>query len=290
MENSIKETVQRVFSMCVGRDMASYSEEGAINALKTEGELAVSGNDPIDLIIKYKPNLSEDTSYLYTLCEDLEDEGYEVICFLQDYIKRIRSAEGSFGGDLRLQLGAIINEFKVFATLKNIPVITASQLNRTATAAIDEAKIKNKADLVRLIGRSNVGESNLILENSDWIALIAPEFDKDGNKYLGIQRVKSRYYIPGDFFCAYLPYIKDTIKFVEDLYSPVPVHKVTMREEVQLNGVNSGQGIVNEIKDFTEFNDIKLPSSENNMFANASFVAHDIKPRQRKIMCTKVSR
>ena len=63
-----------------------------------------------------------------------------------------------------------------------------------------------------------------------------------------------------------------------------------MREEVQLNGVNSGQGIVNEIKDFTEFNDIKLPSSENNMFANASFVAHDIKPRQRKIMCTKVSR
>ena len=93
MENSIKETVQRVFSMCVGRDMASYSEEGAINALKTEGELAVSGNDPIDLIIKYKPNLSEDTSYLYTLCEDLEDEGYEVICFLQDYIKRIRSAE-----------------------------------------------------------------------------------------------------------------------------------------------------------------------------------------------------
>ena len=304
MENSIKETVQRVFSMCVGKDMASFTEEGAIDALRTEGNLTVSGNDPIDLIIKYKPNLSEDTSYLYTLCEDLEDEGYETICFLQDYIKRIRSVEGSFGGDLRLQLGAVINEFKVFATLKNIPVITASQLNRTATAAIDEAKIKNKADLVRLIGRSNVGESNLILENSDWIALIAPEFDKEGNKYLGIQRVKSRYYIPGDFFCAYLPYIKDTIKFVEDFYSPVPVHKVTMKDEVQLNnGVNSGQGIVNEISEFTEFNDIKLPSSENNMFANANFVALDINraryyymnsaymtPRNNVEMCTIVSK
>lgn len=274
MENSIKETVQRIFSMCVGRDMLDYTEDEIMDILKTQGNLMVSGNDPIDLIVKFRPNLSEDTSYLYTFCEDLEDEGYEVICFIQDYIKRIRSVDGSFSGDLRQQLGAIINEFKVFATLKNIPVITASQLNRVATSAIDEARIKNKADLVRLIGRSNVGESNLIIENSDWIALIAPEYDKDGNKYLGIQRVKSRYYIPGDFFCAYIPYIKDTIKFVEDFYSPVPVHKVTMREEVALNtGINSAQGMINEIKDFS---DIKLPNDADNMFANANFAAKNM--------------
>ena len=294
MENSIKETVQRIFSMCVGNDMLEYNEDQIMDILKTQGNLAVSGNDPIDLIVKFRPNLSEDTSYLYTFCEDLEDEGYEVICFIQDYIKRIRSVEGSFGGDNRQQLGAIINEFKVFATLKNIPLITASQLNRVATSAIDEARIKNKADLVRLIGRSNVGESNLIIENSDWIALIAPEYDKDGNKYLGIQRVKSRYYIPGDFFCAYLPYIKNTIKFVEDFYSPVPVHKVTMREEVALNtGVNSAQGIVNKIQDFS---DIKLPNDADNMFANANFVAKNMTassyyPRctTNKIMCRIVS-
>lgn len=278
MENSIKETIQRIFSMCVGKDMLNYSEQEVMNILKTQGNLTVSGSDPIDLIVKFRPHLSEDTSYLYTLCEDLEDEGYEVICLIQDYIKRIRSVDGSFGGDLRLQLGAVINEFKVFATLKNIPVITASQLNRAATSAIDEARIKNKADLVRLIGRSNVGESNLIIENSDWIALIAPEYDKDGNKYLGIQRVKSRYHIPGDFYYAYIPYIKDTIKFVEDLYSPIPVHKTTMKDEISLNtGINSGQGVVNEIRDFTEFNDIKLPSDNSgNIFANASFVSMDL--------------
>lgn len=274
MENSIKETIQRIFSMCVGNDMLNYTEKEFMDVLKTQGNLNISGNDPIDLIVKFRPNLSEDTSYLYTLCEDLEDEGYEVICFIQDYIKRIRSVDGSFGGDLRQQLGAIINEFKVFATLKNIPVITASQLNRTATSAIDEARIKNKADLVRLIGRSNVGESNLIIENSDWMCLIAPEYDKDGNKYLGIQRVKSRYYIPGDFYYAYIPYIKDTIKFVEDFYSPVPVHKVTMRDEVALNtGINSGQGMVNEIKDFS---DIILPNDADNMFANANFAAKNM--------------
>ena len=295
MENSIKETVQRIFSMCVGKDMLNYSEEEAMDILRTEGNLSVSGNDPIDLIVKFRPNLSEDTSYLYTLCEDLEDEGYEVICMIQDYIKRIRSVDGSFGGDLRLQLGAVINEFKTFATLKNIPVITASQLNRTATSAIDEARIKNKADLVRLIGRSNVGESNLIIENSDWIALIAPEYDKDGNKYLGIQRVKSRYYIPDDFICAYIPYIKNTIKFIEDFYSPKPVHKVTMKDEIQLNnGINSGQGMVNEIREFTDIDGIILPSNENNMFANANFqvfyTLHPLDIQTKKEMCKIVSR
>lgn len=290
MENSIKETIQRIFSMCVGKDMLEYSEQEIMDILKVQGNLTISNNDPIDLIVKFRPNLSEDTSYLYTFCEDLEDEGYEVICLIQDYIKRIRSVDGSFGGDLRQQLGAIINEFKVFATLKNIPVITASQLNRVATSAIDEARIKNKADLVRLIGRSNVGESNLIIENSDWIALITPEYDKDGNKYLGIQRVKSRYFIPGDFFCAYIPYIKGTIKFVEDFYSPVPVHKITMRDEVVLNtGINKSSGIINEIKDYT---DIRLPTDDtDNMFANASFAANDIynKKHGKRIMCTIIS-
>lgn len=275
MENSIKETVQRIFSMCVGKDMLNYTKDEILDILKNQGNLRISSDDPIDLIVKFKPNLSVDTSYMYTMVEDLEDEGYEVICVLQDYLKRIRSVEGSFGGDLRLQLGAVVNEFKVFATLKNIPVITASQLNRVATSAIDEARIKNKADLVRLIGRANVGESNLILENSDWIGLLAPEYDREGNRLLGMQRVKSRYYIPGDFFCAFMPYIKDTIKFVEDYYSPVPVHRVTMREQPELNGMSSvGQGVVNEIQEFADFNNVKLPKDGTpNMFLNASAMA-----------------
>ena len=280
MENSIKETVQRIFSMCVGTDMVKYSENEILDLLKTQGNLHVTNDDPIDLIVKYKPNLSVDTSYLYTLTEDLEDEGYEVICMLQDYIKRIRSVDGMFNGDIRLQLGAIINEFKVFATLKDIPVITASQLNRSATQSIDNARIKNKADLVRLIGRSNVGESNLIIENSDWICLIAPEFDQNKQKFLGIQRVKSRYYIPGDTYCAYIPYVGNSIKLVEDLYSSVPVHKLTMVSDTPFSPNSPGGNAIktNGIMEFSEFNDIKLPTDEkNNIFLNATgFVGKSI--------------
>ena len=278
MENSIKETIQRIFSMCVGEDMLNFSEEEALEVLKLQGNLRVTTDDPIDLIVKYQPNLSVDTSYLYTMVEDLEDEGYETICVIQDYLKRIRSVDGTFGGDLRMQLGAIINEFKVFATLKQIPVITASQLNREATSHIDEGRAKNKADLVRLLGRSNVGESNLILENSDWIALIAPEYDREGNKYLGIQRVKERYYIPGNFYCAFMPYVHGTIKFIEDAFAPMPVHRTTMREEMELNGVNNNaKGLINDIKEFTEVNNVKLPKDGPNLFMNANaIVAHNI--------------
>lgn len=294
MENGVKESVERLFSMCVGSGMLNYSLDDAIDILKSQGNLRMTSDDPIDIIIKFKPNLSVDTGYLYTLTEDLEDEGYEVICVIQDYMKRIRSVEGMFGGDLRLQLGAVVNEFKTFATLKNIPVITASQLNRTATSSVDEARIKNKADLVRLIGRANVGESNLILENSDWICLIAPEYDKDGNKFLGIQRVKSRYYINNDLHTCYLPYVGKTIKFVEDLHSQIPVHKITMRDPIELNGINSGNGTVGKI---VEFNDVKLPSDDvGNMFANASgFAARNLEYFRpfiygKREMCTIVSR
>lgn len=297
MENSIKETIQRIFNMCVGVDMLNYTEDEAIEILKTQGQLHVSQDDPIDLRVIFKPNLSVDTSYLYTIVEDLEDEGYETICVLQDYLKRIRSVDGSFGGDLRLQLGAIINEFKIFATLKSIPVITASQLNRDATQHVDEGRAKNKADLVRLLGRSNVGESNLILENSDWIGLIAPEYDTDGNKYLGMQRVKSRYFISDSITTIFIPYISGTVKFVEDFYSQVPVHKVTLRPDMN-NGIeNKNKGIINDIKEFTEINNVKLPTdNQTNMFMNASSIVAFNMEQHRKftndqkiIVCRRIT-
>jgi len=229
MENSIRETIERMFSMVTRKDMREVPTiEEALEMFRKS--LSITPDDPIDVIIKYRPNLSEDTSYLYTIYDDLADEGYEVICMIQDYIKRIRSVEGSFGGDLRMQMGAIMNEFKTFATLKNIPVITASQLNRTASSSIDEARVKNKNDLVRLIGRSNVGESNLIIENADWVGLLAPEEDDEEIRYLGLNRVKSRYYISGEQV-VFAPYVLNTIKLVEDMDAEMPSMKLSLRDK-----------------------------------------------------------
>ena len=53
MENSIKETIQRLFSMCMIKDMAEFTENEAITRFQQEG-LTINDNDPIDLIIKFR--------------------------------------------------------------------------------------------------------------------------------------------------------------------------------------------------------------------------------------------
>ena len=122
MENTVRETVERLFNISsTPENIINYTADQVINILRTEGELYLTDESPVDIIIKYVPDNSVDTGYLYTLTEDLEDEGYEVICLIQDYIKRIRPT--NYTGDIRLDLGTIVNEFKVYAAIKDIPVI-----------------------------------------------------------------------------------------------------------------------------------------------------------------------
>jgi len=269
MENGERETIERIWAMITDKgEMSHFTVEEVMNILRTEGELYLSDDNPVDIIIKYVPGESVDTGYLYTLTEDLEDDGYEVICLIQDYLKRIRPVYNS-NAEIRVQYGSIINEFKVFAILKDIPVITASQLNREATKHIDEGRKANKADLLRLFGRSNIGESQLILENIDAGYFIVPEYNSEGAKYLGIQKVKSRFYSMIEWF--YQPYTEySPIKFVEDVNLPNPVFKLTLREESQVMNHQSVNTVlpINNIKDY---NSIKLLSDDNNnMFSGSN--------------------
>lgn len=228
MENTITETIQRLFQISTGEEFSKQSSpQEAINKLRTTGELFLTDTSPIDIIIKFKPNKSEDTGYLYTLVEDLEDEGYEVIALLQDHAKRIRSTGKN--QDLRLELGDVINEMKVFAMLKDIPVITNSHLNRDGARVIDSNTSNTKADLTRLLGKSNIGESLLMLDNVDFGFIINTEYDSEGAKWLVCKQIKSRIKTLRDYVC--LPYSKDNaIKIVEDFYSKIPMFKDSLYE------------------------------------------------------------
>src|SRR5699024_11195592 len=175
------------------------SPEEAIQKMRIEGELYLTDESPIDIIIKFKPNKSEDTSYLYTLVEDLEDEGYECIAVVQDHAKRIRSTERN--PDVRLELGDIINELKTFAMLKDIPVITNSHLNRDGARTIDANATKSKADLTRLLGKSNIGESMLMLDNIDYACIINTEYDSENHKYMVFKEIKTRVKTFRDYIC-----------------------------------------------------------------------------------------
>ena len=246
MENSVEETIERLFGVAADREkMTEFDVDSVIKMLREVGELSISDDNPIDLYIKYKPTNSVDTSYLYTLSDDLEDQGYEVICMFQDYIGRIRSTQ--YLSDTRLEYGAVSDEFKVFAQLKDIPVISVSQLNRDASKRIDEGRHSSKNDLVRALGRSNISESMLVLNNIDAGFMITPEYTGLGEKYLGVQRVKIRYNA-GNLECMYLPFSPNSgIKLLED-FGKEPLWKSTLRANASMIGNVNNMGR-NEIED-----------------------------------------
>ena len=242
LENRKKETFTRLFTISTGIDeFNSYDVEEALKIAKEDGNLVVNSDSPIDIIVKFKPNNSVDTSYLYELYDDLAEQGYEVICFIVDYLKRIRSIERYTASEERLKLGAVVNEFKTIATDLDIPIITASQFNRDANAKIDEARSNNSAkNLVNLLGRQNIGESMLILDNVDAGLMISPEYlNKGTEKYLGIKLAKSRYRpnlkaLNGSSI-IHQPYDSPTgIMLLTDV-GKAPIYKLDLNEAVEMN-------------------------------------------------------
>lgn len=233
MENTVQETVTRLFDLTTeSEDISNFSYDEVIRKLRDEGELFLTDESPIDIIIKYKPSGSVDTGYLYNMVEDLEDEGYECVLVIQDHIKKIKSIYKQ--SDIRIELGEVVNEFKAFAAIKDIPVLSDSHLNRDACRIIDEGSRANKQDLTRMLGRSNVGESMLMIDNCDCGFIINKDYDRDGNMYMVFSRIKFRDKSTGREYIAH-PFVQgSTIKLVEDFYMPVPMFKDSLHNAPDL--------------------------------------------------------
>lgn len=158
MENDIDETIERMFNMKVSADdIRNYTVKQVIKQLTETGEMTLTDKNPIDIIIKYYPNRSIDTNDLYGIIKDLYDDGSEVIALVLDYMKRIRPAEKA--PTEKEELKNITNELKTLAKKLDIPVITAQQLNRTASSVVDAAMQNKKEDVTRLVGRDGVANS-----------------------------------------------------------------------------------------------------------------------------------
>lgn len=276
MENDVTETVDRLFKIASGEDLKNHTTEEAIEILKTTGELYLTDDSPINLIIKYQPNKSVDTGYLYTLTEDLEDEGYEVICMIQDHVKRIRSVTGQT--DVRLELGDVINEFKTFAILKDIPIITVSHLNRDATKIVDTAPTRSNQDIIRLLGKSNVGESLLMLDNVDYAAILQDVYNREGFKFMSFKNIKKRIGCIRD--CIFQPFdTNNVLKLVEDLYAPMPAFKESLYEEPELDR----RTVANQSEVTDRYSDIRKIDQDSNVFEFANrYSSIDVSSIQNK--------
>lgn len=274
MENTVVETITRLFDLVIenSQGLGNYTVDNAIELLRTQGQLMLNDGSPIDIIIKYKANRSVDTSYLYSLCDDLDDLGYEPVCLMQDHIKRIRSQD--YMQDLRIELGEIVNEFKVFAAERDIPVITISHLNRDAVRILEDAEKKGgNQDAGKLLGKANTGESLLMIDNLDCGMTLTKDYDKEGNCYMCFNRVKMRDkgstrsyiaqpFIPGSFIrlvedLGGIPQFKETIHVPAEL-------KSSINSIVKLSGANSMIGSLDELVDMDE-------DADDNAFSKKSY-------------------
>lgn len=244
-ENSVEETVIRLFNMSVDdKPINEFEANEAIKLLRTEGKLVMK-DGCTDIYIAYYANNELDTSDLYAIIEDLEDDNREVIALIFDYIKRIRPAEPST--DERIQLKNVSNELKALAVKLDIPVITAQQINRAGNATIDAAAGEGKEDLARYIGRQNIALSWDLLENVDWAAIINIEKEKrTGMLYLTIKRIKIRYkdmalhsYINHPFA------MNSTIRLVDDINMDKPLSKESLSSNMEGINMNNSKGTQN---------------------------------------------
>ena len=192
LENDIPETVERLYNMAVDSDdLRNYTPKQIIKKIRNNG-FKLTQDDNIDIIIKEYKNRELDTNDLYTIIQDLNDDGVEVITLIVDYLKRVRPAEKAQSE--KEELKNITNELKELAKFFDIPVISAQQLNRSGAAVVDAAIQAKKEDVTRLVGRDAIAGAWEIIENSDVVIIINPEVKSDTNDlYLTFKLLKRRY-------------------------------------------------------------------------------------------------
>ena len=238
MENTVIETITRLFDLVVedSMGMENYSVDEVIRKLREEGELHLNDSSPIDIVIKYKPDHSIDTGWLYSMANDLEDDGYELICLVQDHVGRIRSSMNF--SEQRFELGQVVNDFKIFATDKDIPVLSNTHFNRDAMKLVEDALSRSNAtDITKKLGKGFTAESVQMQNNLDMSISINKDYDSEGNCYMGFFTSKIRSKGGRNYIAQ--PFVYNSgIRLVED-YGMVPMFKESLHQNVDINRVVS---------------------------------------------------
>jgi hypothetical protein len=231
MENSFTETIERIWNMCFDDPIVNFNVADAIQKLSAElgidrviddtgkqykkiltvpdgvtsddGKKSsldvleeLSNEEPnIEIVVKYFSYREINTDDLFTIIQDLRDEGLEVCALSFDYIKRIRPNVVAMDS-VKMELNRIVNELKAMAVVLDIPVITAHQMNRSAAATVDNAVRDGKQDVTKLVGRENTGDAWEVMETGDWVCVlnIEEKVNPDGEvlRYLVMKVVKRR--------------------------------------------------------------------------------------------------
>lgn len=157
-ENSDIETFERYFNInAASGDIKDYDEDGLLDELVKNNLLINDDSNGINIIFKFYSDREIGVTDIDRMIADYEKDGTHIIAVVQDYIEKL-NPKFKFN-ELRHALGSIATELSELAKKWNIPVISAAQLNRTASSTIDNAIANNKKNTTKLLGKQNVSES-----------------------------------------------------------------------------------------------------------------------------------
>lgn len=170
MENDSIETLDRIFYYFFGQGI----KQSHLTLEQVKDELfRIFDSWNIGFVIKYAPSQSVDTDHLYDVIQELREEGNECIMIVQDYLRRIKPAK--WDPEPRIAMGNITDEFSIIAKTMNIPVITASQLNREAVNIREKALKGGVLDIGKQLFISHIAESIQIQQNMDYGIIVSRE-------------------------------------------------------------------------------------------------------------------
>ena len=233
-ENNIWETIERLYGIFGDnvKKIRDCTAEEILETLNGGGLSVVTDEEDIDIEFRYYGNMDIGVADIRGIVEELDNEGREVICVIQDYIERLRPP--MISADKRVQLIDVSNQMHDLAIELDIPIVTASQYNRGGVSTIESARDGNKLDAGRMVGMKDISESFGMLKNFDAnIGIVIEEDPTEERFYLSFRTLKYRGDDSGALKYFLQPFVgtKSKIKLVDDIDWDKAAYRESMTDE-----------------------------------------------------------
>jgi len=169
MENTIEESLMRIYQGMFNKTLPQMLHDisNKVDIKKVINDIFLQSHSTI--VMKYFPSMSISATDLMGVLDDVINE-YGIECIAGLYVDYLDLLKTDTSYDLyRMELGHITLSLKTLAIRYNIPVITASQLGRSAY------RIKDSSEL----NLDQMSESIKKVEHSDFVVLLARDMTND---------------------------------------------------------------------------------------------------------------
>lgn len=243
MENDNDEDNERLYKTVVKKDLGKCTSREELNQSWEHnfGNTNSGEENPIDISFLHVDARSLSVDEIDIIIENLEEEGYRVIACVVDYLGLIKPRLEDMGKDNRLQLKNIADDLLSLAKNRDIPVITAHQINRSGGAVLTNLKNQGGVNAISQMTNEFIGESYGIEQAVSWSAFIDIEIHGE-DRWLMFKRNKSRY--KNKFGTeTFVMKIRDGIIIDDDIYLPTPLSLPKIPDGIGTDeAVNQNQG------------------------------------------------